>query len=918
MENLNKKENNLQLITCPECDGSGRKKSGLICSHCLGMGMGAFYNGKFLYWGPKLGRATIKLRHLKRTLNIVINLIAIMFGLAGLLALTWWIINDGAVEDNLGIFSFWRHKSWLILLFWFGLLADQFIFYRLSEEEAQKKKIKKTTYEERSKQFNLPDNWLELKKIKTKYRVDVSTGFSYSAFRVVEESFILANSAKNDTVLVMHLFFSLLKDNEIAALFSRLDIDAKGLVQKVKKQILQIPNQDNLTRLSNGVKEVFIEAYINASRNGQKEVRVIDLLLPMLSRDKMLEEILYDLDVDKDEIKNIIEWFRINQKLINNYKIYKKMARYKPASSMDRAYTAVATPALNHFAHDLTVAAKWGRLELCVGRDKEIENIFQQLESSRSGIILVGLVGVGKNAIVEQIAQMMVEEDVPKLLKDKRLVELDISRLVSGADPFQAEERMLVIIDEVARARNIILYIDNIENIMGISSGSEESLELSEVLAKAIEQKKIICLTTATKKNYAQFIEDKPLGNNLAKIDIEEPEINQAIQMIESKIGYFESKYNIYFSYKSIAKAVELTNKYVHDKYLPDKAISMLETIAVKIAKSKGSNSMVGENDVASVISEMTKIPVNKISQSEGQELLNLEQKIHERMIDQEEAVKMVADSLRRARAELRESKRPIASFLFMGPTGVGKTELAKTIAEVYFGREDYMIRIDMSEYQHPDSVKKMIGSPQNLGLLTEAVRKTPFALILLDEFEKAHPDILNLFLQVMDDGRLTDGQGRTVDFTNCIIISTSNIGATYIQSQIMAGKKIEEIKQTLINEKLNQSLRPELINRFDGIIVFKPLSINDVEKITKLILNKTEKMLEAKGVGLWVDEAGIKLLAKQGFDPKFGARPLRRLIQDKIENEIANKILANEVKRRDVIVINSEAKISIEKGRQL
>jgi ATP-dependent Clp protease ATP-binding subunit ClpC len=343
-----------------------------------------------------------------------------------------------------------------------------------------------------------------------------------------------------------------------------------------------------------------------------------------------------------------------------------------------------------------------------------------------------------------------------------------------------------------------------------------------------------------------------------------------------------------------------------------------LETVAVRAAKKGAGVAVVGEEDVASAISEMTKIPVTKISQTEGQALLNLEEKIHERMVDQEEAVKMVADSLRRARAELRESKRPIASFLFMGPTGVGKTELAKTIAAVYFGREDYMIRIDMSEYQHPDSVKKMIGTPQNLGILTEAVRKTPFALILLDEFEKAHPDILNLFLQVMDDGRLTDGQGRTVDFTNCIIISTSNIGAAYIQAQIMSGKKIEEIKQTLINEKLNQSLRPELINRFDGIVVFKPLGLADVEKIAELILNKTKKMLEAKGVGLQVDRDGLKLLAEQGFDPKFGARPLRRLIQDKIENEIANKILAGEVNRRDMVVIDYEARVLIEKGRRL
>jgi ATP-dependent Clp protease ATP-binding subunit ClpA len=288
-------------------------------------------------------------------------------------------------------------------------------------------------------------------------------------------------------------------------------------------------------------------------------------------------------------------------------------------------------------------------------------------------------------------------------------------------------------------------------------------------------------------------------------------------------------------------------------------------------------------------------------------------------MIGQTEAVDMIAASLRRARTELREQKRPIASFLFLGPTGVGKTELAKTVAEVYFGDEDYMVRIDMSEYQRPESLEKMIGSPDGvLGYLTEAVRKAPFSLILLDELEKAHPDILNLFLQVMDDGRLTDGMGRTVSFTNCIIIATSNIGAVYIQDQIQAGASLDSIKQSLINDQLNKYLKPELINRFDGVVVFKPLGLEEVESITKLMLDKVRRLLEIKGVGLKYDEQGIKKIASLGFDPKFGARPLRRLIQEKIENEIANKVLSDGLKRRDTIIIDSEANIKIEKGREL
>jgi len=307
-----------------------------------------------------------------------------------------------------------------------------------------------------------------------------------------------------------------------------------------------------------------------------------------------------------------------------------------------------------------------------------------------------------------------------------------------------------------------------------------------------------------------------------------------------------------------------------------------------------------------------------KITEEESDILLNLEAKIHERMINQEEAVNMVAASLRRARAEMSENKRPIASFLFLGPTGVGKTELAKTVADIYFGSEKNMIRLDMSEYQHQDSIGKMIGETGSRGYLTEAVRKAPFSLILLDEIEKAHKDILNLFLQVMDDGRLTDAGGRTIDFTNAIIIATSNAGAVFIQEQLRAGINIEMIKEDLINEYLNKVMRPELLNRFDGIIVFKPLSMANVEAIAGLMLKGIGKMLEAKGIRMKVAREAVKKLARAGFDPKFGARPLRRLLQDKIENVIANKILSGELVRRDTLVIDSSAEIKIEKRQKL
>jgi len=918
------KQGNIQFITCPACKGVGKNKRGLDCSGCAGLGLGTFFEDKFLYWGLKLGKAVIKLRHLKKSFNLFINLAAYTAGLIGLVALSWWIWQASAQSSSPEAFAFWRNQHWLILIFWISVIADMFILYRLSEEKAFKQKIKKLKYKKKKKEIKLPDNWDELKKINTKRKIDVSRGFSQAGLKVIEEAFMLANNSKHSQIKLSHLFFSLLKDKEVVAIFSRLNVDGKELINKLKKYVSQdLAGQTNLgfkTELSSEVKEVLIKAYLRALKSGLKEVGPMNLILPCLTNDEKIAEILYDLEVDYNKINNVIEWFRINDRLLANYRLYKKMARLKPSSGMDRAYTAVATPALNHFGYDLVRAAKNGRLELCVARDREIESIFQALESGRTGVILVSPPGVGKNAIAGGIAQLMVEEDVPKILKDKRLFELDVARLVSGVTPAQAEERMLVIIDEIIRANNIILYIENIENLMGITAGEEQSLDLSEVLANGLERKNFYCLATATDNNYSKYIEGKPLANAMAKVVIDEPGENQAIQMIESKIGYLEGKYKVYFSYNAIVQAIQLTDKFIHDKYLPAKAIDILESIAVKVAKTKGENALVTKDNIAEIISEVTRIPVTKISETESKALLNLEDKIHQRMIDQDEAIKMVAASLRRARVELREGKKPIANFLFLGPTGVGKTELAKTVAEVYFGKEDYMIRLDMSEYQHQDSVKKMIGSPSsgNLGYLTEAVRKSPYSLILLDEFEKAHADILNLFLQVMDDGRLTDGQGRTIDFTNSIIIATSNVGAVYIQEKIAANVDIEQVKQVLINEHLNKVMRPELINRFDGVIVFNPLSQKDVVEITRLMLNKINKMLETKGISLRAEEEGISSLAKEGYDVKFGARPLRRLLQEKIEDKIANRILNGELKRRDMVVIDANGQVQIEKGREL
>jgi len=908
-----------RFIVCPVCRGAGKNNSGFACANCSSMGVGTFSHGRFFYWGPKLGRAMIELGHIRKKIHLIINITFFSIGLAGLLSLGLWIYLASAHSAELGAFAFWREHHILILLFWIGIIADMFVVYRLSEEERLQHKIRPLTYDERNKEMDVPNNWTELKTSKARFKIDVAGGYTALAMEAVEQSYTLASKLNHEYASTMHLFFSSLANPQVAAVFSRLNIDGAKLTEKIRTQIEKIPSSGNKTKLSTPLKEVLIDAYLQAHNLGQKKVSAKNLIIPALEKDNILSEILYDFGVDRNKVFNVILWFIINEKQVESYRKYKKMARFKPATNMDRAYTSLATPVLNQLGYDLTVAAKWGKLEFCVAREEEIKKIWQYFESGESGVILTGESGVGKKTVIDGIAQLMVKEDVPKFFQDKRLVELDAARLISGADPARAEGRMMAVIDEVVRAGNIVLFINNIENIIGITSGKEESLDLSEVLANAIERKLIYCLAAAENKNYSKYIEGSSLGNLMGRVEINEPAGNQAIQIVESKIGGLEGKYKIYFSYDAIESAIKLTSKYIHDKYIPQKAIHILELVAVKVLKENGENAMIGDNDIARAISEMTGIPITKLGEDESKKLLRLEERMHKRMVSQDEAVNMVAASLRRARVELQEGKRPIANFLFLGPTGVGKTELAKTVAEIYFGKEDYMIRLDMSEYQHPDSVKKMIGDTTGTkGYLTESVREAPFSLVLLDEIEKAHPNIMNLFLQVMDDGRLTDGEGRTIDFTNCIIIATSNAGALFIQKQIFEGVSVNAIKETLINEHLNKVMRPELINRFDGVIVFEPLSREDVVEITRLMLNKTRGMLKNKGINLKAEEEGIRILAREGFDPKFGARPLRRLLQERIDDKIATKILAGELKRRDTVIINDRAEILVEKGMKI
>ena len=907
----------ISFITCPVCHGSGFDEQNFPCRNCAAMGEGTFLNDKFIFWGWQPNLSSGWIRRLRIILNGIIDLAAVMLFFGGLTAMIIWLAGNSDLLNNPILLT--REKNVNFLLFWFGLLALIFLIYRADQKKQIATRLKPFRT---SKGNNLPNNWDELRRYQRRF--DAAFGFDEKCLEVIEEAYLLAWKKRNPEVTNLHLFRAMLRNLKIAVLFTRLNVSGRDLAERLDSQISRLPQtlkRSTDLKISLPVKEALIAGFLDAYRARQKSVNELNLILPILARDESIREILLDLKIDDDKLRNTLAWFKINEWQIANFKRYRKLAGFKPKTAMDRAYTAVATPLLNSFGYDLTLAAKWGRLQLCVAREKEIAAAYEAWESGRNGVLLTGPVGSGKKSIIEGIAREMVsEENIPEFLRDKRLIELDVARLVSGAAPQEAEQRLLTIIDEINRAGNIILFIENVETIIGITAGSGGSLELSEVLATQLEKGFLRCLATCSDHNYLQYVENSALARAMSRLKIIEPDKNQAIQMLESKIGYLESRGNIFFSYNAVEAAVDLSERYIHEPALPAKAIEVLEKTATRIAaEQKNKRYVCDSNDIAVTINMMTEIPVAELGKDESEKLLNLEEEIHRYMIDQEEAVKMVANSLRRARTEMREGKRPIASFLFLGPTGVGKTELAKTIARVYFAKKDLLIRLDMSEYQEETSVGKMIGDAGGQkGYLTEAVRQKPFSLILLDEFEKAHPKIFNLFLQVMDDGRLTDGDGNTVDFTNSIIIATSNAGSNYIQDEIGKGTPLEEIKNFLINQQLNQIMRPELINRFDGIIVFKPLSEDDTAEITRLMLADVRQMLKNKGIELEASEQGMRRLAQLGYDPKFGARPLRRLIQERIEDEIAKKILSKELNRRDTVVINDQAEVEVKKRREL
>ena len=568
------------------------------------------------------------------------------------------------------------------------------------------------------------------------------------------------------------------------------------------------------------------------------------------------------------------------------------------------------TSVLETYTIDLTQKARDGKLDPVFERDNEIERVMEILtRRSKNNPALIGDAGVGKTAVVEGLAGKIATSNVPEPLKDKRILVLDLSLMIAGAKHRgEFEERLEHLIKEVkAAAGGVILFIDELHTIIG-AGGGEGSMDAANILKPALARGELQCIGATTIKEFRQYIEkDAAFERRFQKVMINEPTDEQAVKMLSGITPKYEEHHKVKIQPAAVEAAVKLSQRYISDRCLPDKAIDVIDEACSKVVLKNIEPREVTENLVKDVVSSLSGIPVNKLTQDEAKVLLGLEDLIHQRLIDQEPAVKAVSESIRRNRAGLKNPNRPVGSFIFLGPTGVGKTQLAKTLAEVMFGSEEKMIRIDMSEYMEKNATARMIGAPPGYvgyeegGQLTEAVRKNPYSVVLFDEIEKANPDVFNIFLQILDDGRLTDSKGRTVSFKNTIIICTSNVG-----TQLIKGSNVTDPNlQKQIMEELLRFFRPEFVNRFDDIIVFRGLMPQDMEAIVSVMIKEVAKLLLEQKISLEISPSAKTKMAQIGFDPVFGARPLRRMIQKMIENPLSNALINGTIQSGQNVFIN-------------
>ena len=808
--------------------------------------------------------------------------------------------------------------------------------------------------------------------------------FTNSADKTISIASEIAMDLGHKYIGTEHILYGLAQEQDGIAskVLENQDITAEDILSKIEELIGRDRPLDNIVDFTPRSKRVIETSFIEARKTMFNYIGTEHILIGILREgDCIAAKILLDLNANIPKIYNeIIKTINEGENLDN------ESSETKGSKSKRGKGSYNSTPTLNQFGVDLTKKAEEGKLDPVIGRKNEIERVIEILSRrTKNNPCLIGEPGVGKTAAVEGLAEKIVTGDVPEILKDKRVVTLDISGMVAGAKyRGDFEERIKKALNEVKKAGDIILFIDEIHTIVG-AGAAEGAIDAANILKPLLARGEIQLVGATTLNEYRKFIEkDSALERRFSPVTVNEPSEKDTVLILKGIRDKYEAHHNVKISDEAIEAAVKLSTRYVNDRFLPDKAIDLIDEASSKarlktyvepeefkqkqeeIDKTKSEKEeavinqkfekaaklrdkerklkdelkkeqdewkkentksivTITEENIAEVIANWTGIPAKKITEDENTKLKNLEKELHKRVIGQNEAVEAVSKAIRRGRVGLKDPKRPIGSFLFLGPTGVGKTELSKALAEVLFGDENSMIRVDMSEFMEPHSVSKLIGSPPGYvgfdegGQLTEKIRRKPYSVILFDEIEKAHPDVMNMLLQILEDGRLTDSQGRTVNFKNTVIIMTSNLGARLITDKKTLGfsgiglnnsdektskdenqKEYEETKKEVMSE-LKKDLRPEFINRIDEIIVFHKLNDNEISQIIDIMLKEVVNRLKEQKYQIELQPEVKELIAKEGIDKNFGARPLRRTIQNLVEDSLAEEILDGNLNKNTV-----------------
>ena len=811
--------------------------------------------------------------------------------------------------------------------------------------------------------------------------------FTNRAQKAIEISNDIAVELGHNYIGTEHILYGLVKEGAgvAAKVLENQNVTEDKIIEKIQELIGTEEPKGETLGFTPRTKRVVENAFIEARKLGYNYIGTEHLLIGIMREgDSIAVRILLDLNVSIPKLYNEIV------RVLNNGDGDTTNSS-KESNNKNGRGSYNTTQTLNKFGDDLTKKAEEGKLDPIIGRDKEIQRVIQILSRrTKNNPCLIGEPGVGKTAIVEGLAQKVVSGDVPEILKGKRVVTMDVSGMVAGAKyRGDFEERIKKALNEVKKAGDVILFIDEIHTIVGAGS-AEGAIDAANILKPLLARGEIQLVGATTLEEYRKYIEkDSALERRFSPVNVSEPTEKDAIKILQGIRDKYEAHHNVKITDEAIESAVKMSVRYINDRFLPDKAIDLIDEAASRLRlktytepeelkkleekieklqkdkeeavqsqkfekaaslrdkekaakeqyekeqkkwKSKNTKSVttVTEENIAEVIASWTGIPAKKLTEDENAKLKNLEKTLHERVVGQNEAVEAVAKAIRRGRVGLKDPKRPIGSFLFLGPTGVGKTELSKALAEALFGDENAMIRIDMSEYMEPHSVAKLIGAPPGYvgfddgGQLTEKIRRKPYAVILFDEIEKAHPDVMNMLLQILEDGRLTDSQGRTVNFKNTVIIMTSNIGARAITDKKSLGFTSKEDKENAVKEyeqtkkevmdEVKRELRPEFINRIDEIIVFHKLNDEEVSQIIDIMLVEVTKRLNEQKIKIEIDKSVKDLIASKGIDKAFGARPLRRTIQNILEDSLAEEILEGHLKKNKLAKINAkDDKITVE-----